>query len=74
MHGFVSVAEYKLETDVLIFTYTFVPPELPGLGIADKLVRTAIEWAQSEHERIVPACSYVAVFVQRDPDFESLLG
>jgi len=73
LHGFVSVAQYTLEIDGLIFTHTFVPPELRGRGIAEKLVRTALEWAKSEQRRIVPACPYVAVFVERNPAFQSLL-
>jgi predicted GNAT family acetyltransferase len=71
--GFISVAEYALEAEALVFTHTFVPSELRGRGIAEKLVRTALEWARHQQRRIVPACSYVAVFVQRNPEFQSLL-
>lgn len=70
---YLAVAEYQLQDGRVIFTHTFVPPELRGRGIAEKLVRAALEWARAEGRRIVPQCSYVAVFVQRHVEFQDLL-
>ncbi len=72
--GHLAVAEYRLDGDRMIFTHTFVPPELRGRGIAEKLVRPALEHARAEHRRVVPACSYVATFIERHPEFRSLVG
>lgn len=74
MGGHLSVADYELEGNRMVFTHTYVPPELRGRGIAEKLVRTALEHARATQKRVVPACSYVAVFVQRNPDFAPLLA
>ena len=63
--GHLAVAEYLLEDDRMIFTHTFVPPELRGRGVAEKLVRTALEEARQEGRRVVPQCSYVALFIRR---------
>ena len=52
--GHLAVAEYLLEDDRVIFTHTFVPPELRGRGVAEKLVRTALEEARQEGRRVVP--------------------
>jgi uncharacterized protein len=38
------------------------------------LVRTALEHARDQKRKIVPACSYVAVFVERYPEFKALVA
>jgi predicted GNAT family acetyltransferase len=73
VNGHLAVAEYRWEGDRIIFTHTFVPPELRGRGIAEKLVRTALEEARQEGWRVVPQCSYVALFLRRNPEFGSLM-
>ena len=72
--GHLAVAEYQLDGDRMIFTHTFVPPELRGRGIAEKLVRPALGWARAEKRRVVPACSYVATFIERNLEFRDLLA
>ncbi|MSU24562.1 MAG: N-acetyltransferase [Opitutus sp.] len=72
VEGSLAVADYEAAGDVVVFTHTFVPPDLRGRGIAEKLVRAALEWARTENRRVVPACSYVAAFIRRNPDFQSL--
>lgn len=68
-----SVAEYLLDGPTVIFTHTFVPPELRGRGLAEKLVRAALQWAQAEKRPVVAACSYVAKFVERHVEFQPLM-
>ena len=71
--GLLSVADYQLRGTEMILTHTFVPPELRGRGIAEKLVRTALEHARSERLKVVPACSYVDAFIKRHSEFVPLL-
>ena len=72
--GKLAVADYHVEGERMIFTHTFVPPELRGRGIAEKLVRVALEHARSERLRVVPACSYVETFIERHTEFKPLLA
>jgi len=72
--GHLAHADYALDGDRIIFTHTFVPPELRGRGIAEHLVRTALAHARAKNLRVVPACSYVAVFITRHPEFADLLA
>ena len=72
--GHLAVAEYRIDGDRMIFTHTFVPPELRGRGVAEKLVRPALDMARTERRRVVPACSYVAVFIERHEEFKDLLA
>lgn len=63
-----AVAEYVRGVDELVLTRTFVPPALRGRGLAETLVRAALDFARTERLRVLPACSYVAAFVERHPD------
>jgi predicted GNAT family acetyltransferase len=71
--GQLSVADYQIRGTEMLMTHTFVPPELRGRGIAEKLVRVALEHARTERLRVVPACSYVETFIRRHKEFEPLL-
>lgn len=72
--GHLSVADYEHRDGALVMTHTFVPPELRGRGVAEKLVRAALAHAGREGLRVVPACSYVEAFIRRNPEFQPLVG
>ncbi len=69
-----AVADYVIRDGRMVFTHTFVPPELRGRGLAEKLVRTGLEQARADRRKVVPECSYVAAFIERYRDFQDLLG
>jgi predicted GNAT family acetyltransferase len=72
--GLLSVCEYEVVDDKIVFTHTLVPPELRGRGIAEQLVRPALADARAAGRKVVPACSYVAVFIQRHREYQDLLA
>ena len=72
--GHRSELDYVVEEARVVFTHTFVPPELRGRGLAEQLVRPALAWARAENRRVVPACSYVAAFIARHAEFQDLVG
>ena len=74
VHGQLSVCEYQRQGERMIFTHTYVPTELRGRGIAQKLVQTALNYAREHNLRVVPACSYVEVFIARHRDYQPLLA
>lgn len=63
-----AVAEYVRGVDELVLTRTFVQPALRGRGLAETLVRAALDFARAERLRVIPTCSYVAAFVDRHPE------
>jgi predicted GNAT family acetyltransferase len=72
--GLLSVCEYEIADDKIVFTHTLVPPELRGRGIAEQLVRAGLADARTAGRKVVPACSYVAVFIQRHREYQDLLA
>jgi len=59
---------------VRVFTHTFVPGELRGRGVAEALVRVALDDARRQRLRIVAACGYVAAFIRRHPGYRDLVA
>lgn len=74
LDGETAVAEYTLDGPRMVLTHTFVPPALRGRGLAELLVRAALNDARTFSRRVVPQCSYVAAFIKRHPEFQDLLG
>jgi predicted GNAT family acetyltransferase len=64
--GHESVLEYRLLPGGAIdFSRTFVPENLRGHGIAEKLVRTGIAWARENDFELQASCWYVRRFIER---------
>lgn len=74
VEGHRSVCEYEDVGGRRVFTHTFVPVELRGRGIAEQLVRAALADARAAGLKVVPACSYVARFIERHREFQDLLA
>ena len=72
--GKLAVADYRVDGKTVYFTHTFVPPEMRGRGVAEKLVRAGLDWARAQGRRVEPQCSYVAVFIQRHAEYHDLLA
>ncbi len=73
--GHESVCEYGRRGDgVLNFRHTYVPPELRGKGIADELVRQALEDVLARGLKVVPSCWFVRLYIDRHPKYQPLLA
>lgn len=58
--------EYSLVGDDKVdYLRTFVSPELRNRGLAEKIVRAALAWADSEGKEVIPTCWYVAKILER---------
>jgi len=72
--GHLSICEYEQADGRMVFTHTVVPGELRGRGIAEKLLRVALADARAAGCKVVPACSYVAKFIERHQEYQDLLA
>ena len=72
--GHLSVCDYEDVDGKRVFTHTLVPPELRGRGIAEQLVRAGLADARAKGLKVIPACSYVEVFIKRHREFADLLA
>ncbi len=56
----------------IIADHTGVPPQYRGKGIAEMLVKTAMDNARATGGKIVPTCSYVVAQFRRHPEWADL--
>ena len=69
-----SVLDYDLSGGRVVFTHTGVPPAYRGQGLAAQLVEAGLQWAREQGLKVVPACSYVHVYIQRHPEWQNLVA
>jgi len=53
------------------FRHTFVPEELRGRKIAERLVRHALDDSMKSGYKLVPTCPYVESFVKKNPEYQA---
>jgi predicted GNAT family acetyltransferase len=56
------------------FQSTWVHPQLRGRGIGARLVEHGLQWAKARGVKIVPSCWFVAQFIDRNPQYRSLIS
>jgi predicted GNAT family acetyltransferase len=64
---------YRRDHGTLVMTHAEVPSVLNGRGIGSQLVKGALEQVRINGEKVVPQCPFVAVYIKRHPEFQSLL-
>jgi len=71
--GPLAFLNYTIAGDHITFEHTFVPDKLRGQGLAALLAHAALTEARRAGWKIIPACSYVAAYIKRHPEFADLI-
>lgn len=74
IEGHTAHLSYVEDGDTLNYHHTFVPTALGGQGIGKALVQHALEYARTQHKKVVPSCSFVAAFIDKNPQYQDLLA
>lgn len=69
LEGHEAELTYHVRDGALVIDHTGVPQAIEGRGLASRLVRAAFEHARGQGWRVIPACSYARVWVERHPDY-----
>jgi len=72
--GHLCILEFELDGDVIHMNHVRVPKAVGGRGIAGDLTRHALDHARSQGWKVVPNCPYVARWIERHPEYQSLTG
>lgn len=67
-------ADYRREGSTLVFYHTYVPETHRGKGYAARVVRAGLEYARSHDLTVVPQCSFVSRYIERHPEYQSLVA
>jgi uncharacterized protein len=68
-----GIADYALRDDVLVFSHTEILEEVRGSGLGAVLVQAALDDVRRTGRRIVPACWYVAQFIDEHLEYGDLV-
>ena len=71
--GLMAFADYQPVEGAWIMDHTEVPPEWEGQGLASALVTAAVAAARKAGVKIIPTCSYVALWMKRHREAQDLI-
>jgi predicted GNAT family acetyltransferase len=75
IEGTAAYISYReLDGRILDLNHTFVPRPLRGGGIASQLTAHALRFARAAGCRVVPSCPFVAAYIERHPEYRTLLA
>ncbi|WP_394261874.1 GNAT family N-acetyltransferase [Moraxella boevrei] len=73
--GVIAYLSYKKVNDnTLDYNHTIVPDELGGRGVGKALATFALDYARDNNLKIVPNCSFVAHFINKNPEYDELVA
>jgi predicted GNAT family acetyltransferase len=67
----VAMIEYLLQGANITMHHTEVPPAFEGKGIAGKLAKFALDWAQENGYKVNALCPYVKGYVAKHPEYHA---
>ena len=65
-------ATYTVSGGAMTIPHTEVRPRYEGRGLGARLARFALDDARRRGLRVVPACSFIAAYVARHPEYADL--
>jgi uncharacterized protein len=66
--------DYRRAPGITTLTFARVPAALAGQGVGSAMARAVLEELQARGERVLPACGFIAAFIDRHPEFQPLLA
>jgi uncharacterized protein len=69
----VGFTAYRARPGLIAFVHTEVDERLQGRGLADRLIRFALEDARARGLSVLPFCPFVKRFIERHREFEALV-
>ncbi|HEY5873787.1 MAG TPA: GNAT family N-acetyltransferase [Ilumatobacteraceae bacterium] len=69
----IGFADYRRSDGRVVFPHTVITPSMRERGMAEILVRHALDAARRDGHVVVPVCWYVAQFIDEHPEYADLL-
>ncbi|MFT4127973.1 MAG: GNAT family N-acetyltransferase [Gordonia sp. (in: high G+C Gram-positive bacteria)] len=68
----VGYLDYVSEPYQVVITHTVIRDAYAGRGYAARLVQSVLDDIRSAGKQVVPVCSYVQHFIERNPDYADM--
>ena len=72
--GGLAVIDYHRNHGIVTMTHAEVPQAVNGRGIGSQLVKGALELVRVDGEKVIPHCPFVAIYIKRHTEYQSLLA
>ena len=69
----VAYCSYRARPGLIALFHTEVDERFGGRGLADRLIRFALEDARARGLEVLPFCPFVNAFIERNREFEALV-
>jgi uncharacterized protein len=69
----VGFSVYRARPGLIAFVHTEVDERLQGRGLADRLIRFALEDVRTRGLAVLPFCPFVKAFIERHREFAALV-
>ena len=73
LDGDMAVIDYRREPGTVVLTHTYVPPRHENRGRGSAMVRAVLEDIRAQGLQVVPCCSFIAHYIRRHPEWESIV-
>ncbi len=71
--GQLAVVEYEKDGNTIKLVHTEVPKSMEGKGVASQLVKDVLTTLGNSGQKIVPVCSFIKKYIERHPEWKSML-
>ncbi|MDR2867332.1 MAG: N-acetyltransferase [Acholeplasmatales bacterium] len=65
--------EFSQKSGIMSILHTIIKSEYEGLGYASQLTSEIFRYAQENHFKIIPLCSYTQSWLKRHPEWQELI-
>jgi predicted GNAT family acetyltransferase len=69
----VGFSAYRARPGLIAFVHTEVDERFQGRGLADQLIRFALEDARARSLAVLPFCPFVKAFIEHHREYEALV-
>lgn len=71
--GYQAYIEYEVKPDFIILKHIEVDKELSGKGIASELTESVLLGLESRGLKVKPECPFIKGYIEKHPEWESIL-
>jgi uncharacterized protein len=71
--GATAFLSYRMKGDAIEYLHSETPAELQGRGYASALAKFALDRDLAAGRAVIPTCPFVKVYIQRHPEYASLV-
>lgn len=72
--GYEAFIKYSVKPDIIILEHIEVDKELSGRGIASELTESVLLGIESRGLKIIPECPFIKSYIEKHPEWESILA